>query len=71
MTMPKAIQALIDGVFRGASAPVDVFVVHEYKYPHPSTQEAMRDDWRRVGDEIRDSMTRTERDVETGASSTR
>ncbi|MBI3938877.1 MAG: hypothetical protein HY323_18040 [Betaproteobacteria bacterium] len=51
-------KALIDGVFRGLEAPADTFTVNRYPYPHVSEQEAIRSDWKRVGDEIRAAMTR-------------
>jgi len=51
-------KALIDGVFRGLEAPADTFTVNQYPYPHLSEHEAVRGDWKRVGDEIRDAMTR-------------
>lgn len=58
-------KALIDGVFRGLEAPADTFSVHPYAYPHQSEQEAIRSDWERVGDELKDAVRRT--DVETAA----
>jgi len=53
-------KALIDGVLRGLEAPADVFTVNRYPYPHVSEHEAIRGDWQRVGDEIRDAMTRAD-----------
>jgi hypothetical protein len=58
-------KALIDGVFRGLEAPADTFIAHDYAYPHRSEGDAMRSDWRRVGEEIHDAMIRT--DVEAAA----
>ncbi len=58
-------KALIEGVFRGLEAPADTFKVNRYAYPHESEQSAMRGDWVRVGDQLRDAMTRT--DAETAA----
>ena len=49
-------RAFMRGVMRGAAAPVDTYIVHTYPYPHESEQEAIRDDWRRVGDTLRDSV---------------
>ena len=45
-------------MFRGLEAPSDTFLVNQYAYPYSSEQEAMRNDWRRVGDELRDAMKR-------------
>ena len=53
-------KALINGVFRGLESPADTFSDHRYAYPHQSEQEAMRSDWVRVGDEIKDAVTRTD-----------
>jgi hypothetical protein len=58
-------KALIGGVFRGLESPADTFTVNVYAYPHKSEQEAMRRDWERVGDQLRDAMTR--RDVKAAA----
>lgn len=56
----KKAKALIKGVFRGIEAPADTFQVNRYAYPHSSEQEAMRSDWRRVGDELRDAIKRAD-----------
>lgn len=53
-------KALINGVFRGIESPADTFHVNRYAYPHVSEQEAMRGDWKRVGDELRDAMKRAD-----------
>ena len=53
-------KALIDGVFRGLEAPADTFNSNRYAYPHQSEQEAIRSDWKRVGDELRDAMSSTD-----------
>ncbi len=53
-------KALIDGVCRGMESPADTFHVNRYAYPHVSEQEAMRSDWKRVGDELRGAMARTD-----------
>lgn len=53
-------KALIDGVFRGLESPADTFQANHYAYPHKSEQDAMRDDWRRVGDQLRDAMSRAD-----------
>lgn len=58
-------KALIYGVFRGLESPADTFQVNRYAYPHKSEQEAMRGDWRRVGDGLKDAMARA--DVKTAA----
>lgn len=66
MTKPvRKAKALIKGVLRGLEAPADTFNVNHYAYPHESEQSAMRGDWVRVGDQLRDAMTRT--DVKTAA----
>lgn len=49
-------KALIDGVIRGMEAPADTFRANRYVYPHASEQEAMRSDWKRVGDELRGAI---------------
>lgn len=49
---------LIRGVLRGLDAPSDTFRANSYKYPHKSTPEAMRGDWRRVGDELKEVIHR-------------
>jgi hypothetical protein len=49
-------KALIKGVFRWIESPADTFQVNRYAYPHSSEQEAMRSDWRRIGDELRHAM---------------
>lgn len=57
--MGKAVRkakAFFDGALRGVEAPADTFIVNEYAYPHESPQEAMRQDWERVGDELRKSI---------------
>lgn len=51
-------KALITGVFRGIESPADTFTVNHYAYPHESMQEAMRSDWKRVGDEMRGAIAR-------------
>jgi hypothetical protein len=56
---------LINGVLRGLEAPSDTFRVNRYTYPHKSAQEAMRGDWRRVGDELKEVIQRE--DVKTAA----
>ena len=61
----RKVKALINGVFRGMEAPADTFSVNHYSYPHRSEQDAMRGDWKRVGDQLRDSMDRA--DVKTAA----
>lgn len=52
----KAAQAFIHGVFRGVASPGDTFIVNVYQYPYESEQEAMRQDWERVGKTLRDSV---------------
>lgn len=59
--MGKAVRkagAFIHGVFRGVASPADTFTVNTYAYPHESEQEAMRQDWIRVGNMLKDSMKR-------------
>lgn len=41
-------KGLIDSVLRGMASFVDAYVVHDYSYPHKSTETAMRGDWERV-----------------------
>ena len=56
----KKAKALIEGVFRGLEAPANTFIVNNYAYPHASEIEAMRGDWKRVGNELRESMARAD-----------
>jgi hypothetical protein len=53
-------KALIDSIFRGIEVPADTFSFTTYAYPHKSERDAMRGDWRRVGDDLRDAIKRTE-----------
>lgn len=56
--MAETIKALINGVFRGLESPADTFSSNTYAYPHASELDAMRQDWNRVGDGIKDAMNR-------------
>ena len=58
--MTDKAKALISGVLRGLEAPGDTFVVNRYSYPHASEQDAMRQDWYRVGQDIKDAMKRAD-----------
>lgn len=61
--MGKALRkatAFIHGVFRGIGSPADTFTVNVYAYPHESELEAMRTDWIRVGNMLKDSMKRAD-----------
>ncbi|OGT78421.1 MAG: hypothetical protein A3I78_03280 [Gammaproteobacteria bacterium RIFCSPLOWO2_02_FULL_56_15] len=49
-------KALIEGILRGLEAPADTFTVNQYPYPHESEHDALRGDWKQVGDEIRSVM---------------
>lgn len=53
------VKALVRGTVRGLEAPADAFRVNQYAYPHRSERDAMRTDWKRVGDEIHGAMKRT------------
>lgn len=59
--MGKVVKAFIHGVFRGVESPSDTFTVNIYRYPYESEQEAMRQDWHRVGDGIKDVMKRADK----------
>lgn len=66
--MGKAVRkaaAFFHGVFRGMDSAADLFIVNEYRYPHESERDAMRQDWYRVGDQIKKSMKSS--DVKTAA----
>ena len=54
----RIVKSLINGVFRGLEAPADTFQVNHYTYPHASERDALRGDWKRVGDQIQRSMNR-------------
>lgn len=58
--MGKRVRAFLEGVVRGVGAPADTFTVNTYSYPHASEQDAMRGDWVRVGNGLKDSMKRLE-----------
>jgi hypothetical protein len=58
--MAATFKALINGVFRGFDCPADAFIVNYYAYPHPSERDAMREDWYRVGQSIKDAMKRAD-----------
>ena len=58
--MTHKAKALINGVLRGLEAPGDTVAVNRYSYPHASEQDAMRQDWYRVGHEIKDAITRAD-----------
>lgn len=53
-------KALIQGVFRGIESPADTFCANDYSYPHKSEREAMRGDWRRVGNELQRAIKRSD-----------
>jgi hypothetical protein len=63
--MTDKAKALINGVLRGLEAPADTLAVNRYSYPQASEQDAMRQDWYRVGHEIKDAMKRA--DAETAS----
>lgn len=58
--MTEAVKAFLYGVLRGVESPADTFVVNTYSYPHQSEQEAMRKDWYRVGNQLREAMKKTD-----------
>ena len=58
--MGKAVKSFFYGVFRGVESPADTFVVNIYSYPHQSEQDAMRKDWYRVGNQLREAMKKTD-----------
>jgi len=64
----KVTKAFVHGLMRGVSSPADTFIVNTYAYPHESEQEAMRGDWIRVGNMLKDAMKRidVQRATETG-----
>lgn len=53
-------KAFLGGVLKGAAAPSDVHVSNGYPYPHASEQEAMRQDWYRVGDGLKAAMKQSD-----------
>lgn len=65
--MGKLVKAFFHGVVRGVGAPSDTFIVNTYSYPHASEEEAMRSDWVRVGEGLKGSMKRLEKQVDVKA----
>jgi len=53
-------RAFFRGVMRGVASPADTFIVNTYSYPHESEQEAMRQDWYRVGEDFREAMKKSD-----------
>lgn len=56
--MTDKAKALIGGVLRGPEAPGNAVAVNRCSYSHASEQDAMRQDWHRVGQEIKDAVKR-------------
>ena len=54
----KPFQVLLDGLWRGIGSPADMLIVNRYVYPHESELAAIRDDWQRIGDDIRRVISR-------------
>lgn len=50
---------LVNGVLRGIAAPLDVFEVNTYPYPHQTDRDAINLDVRRVGDTFKSVMSET------------
>ena len=56
----RKLKSFFKGLDRGVQAPAQAFrVPNSYPYPYASEETAIRGDWERVGDELRQAITKT------------